>query len=118
MSFTDPIALIVATVSKSLARVGTSDGEAKYSTSDRAFQARIAHSFGRNRRSVMRFEQQKTAADPLVTGTNRVYNQSVQMTLASDASGWSTQEQIDLLIAAADFMKAGTNATKFVGGES
>jgi hypothetical protein len=120
MAFVDPQTLTVATVAKTLPRVGAGDGESKYRTSDNTFSMRVSHSNGRRTRSLLRFDQSKTAADPLITGSNRVYSQSVQIVSDRDLSGWTNQEVVDLLIAAADYLKASSNANtiKFVGGES
>lgn len=117
MAFADPVTLTVATLGKTLNRVGPQNGSSQYKSTDGAWSKKVSHSRGKRLRSVMRFDQTKTAADPLITGTNRIYGQSVQIILDTELSGFSTQEKIDLLIAAADYLKAGTNSTKFVGEE-
>jgi sugar/nucleoside kinase (ribokinase family) len=68
----------------------------------------------------MRLQFAKTAADPLITGTNVQYGTTVQLTLDREATGWSTTELVDQIVALADYLKASTNAaaTKFVGGEN
>jgi hypothetical protein len=120
MSFTDPTSVTVATVAKSLARVSTSDNKSTYRNSDGTIQLDVSHAYGRRNRSLLKFTFSKTAADPLVTGTNVVYSTSVQLILDRDKSGWTLTELTDQVVAMADYLKASSNANsiKFIGGEN
>lgn len=120
MAFADPQSITVATVAKTLPRVSADANSSTYRSSDAAQTLTVSHTYGRRNRSTMRLMFAKTAADPLVTGTNVRYSTSVNLTIDREPTGWTTQELVDQLVALADYLKASTNAaaTKFVGGEN
>lgn len=120
MAFADPQSVTIATVAKTLPRISSSENKSTYRSADSAQTMTVAHTYGRRNRSTLRFQFAKTAADPLITGSNVQYSTSILLAQDREPTGWTTQELVDQLVAVADYLKASTNAaaTKFVGGEN
>lgn len=116
--FSDPQSVTVATVAKSLPRVGSSLNTSKYATADRALNLSIVHTDGRRRQDRVRLDNSKVITDPMASDRNLPVSMSVYLVVDTPPVGYNQQEVIDQVIALADWLKATGNAAKFIGGES
>jgi hypothetical protein len=119
MSFSDPQSVTVATVAKSLPRISQNGGTAIYreATSD-PYQLRITQKEGKRANRLVKLSSKKVSSDPYLPSTNVDVLCHVTVILDAPPAGFTVQDQIDLLTAMADWLKAGTNASKLTSGES
>lgn len=115
--FSDPQSVTVATVAKPLPRIGTSLNASRYSAADRAYSLGITHSSGRRNQSKVRLDNSKIITDPLASDRNLPVSMSTYLVVDVPPTGYTVSEIVADIIALADWLKAGTNADKFVGGE-
>ncbi len=122
MALADPQSVTIGTTpgAVSLPRTGLDAKEGYFSSSDGATKLRISHQYGKRNRHTVRLDYQKTAADPLVSGSNAVYSMSAYLVVDAPVSGFTVTEQKDVAVALMGFLTASTNAatTKVLGGES
>jgi hypothetical protein len=121
MAFSDPIAVIVNAVSKSLPRVySPAPGPSIFKTADDEFRVEISHADvkGRRERHFIRLTQRKVAADPLTPATNVESKASVYLVLDNPVNGYSDTELGYLMKALNDYLVLSTNPAKFIGGEA
>ncbi len=119
--FSDPLSITVSGVAKTLPRVSVDGSSTVYSTDDGLFEVRVSHTKNKRKRSVIRINQKKVAADPLLTERNVETLQAAYIVLDAPVNGlYTNAEQKALMDALMDAMKAATGAltTKFVAGES
>lgn len=115
--FSDPQSVTVNTVAKSLPRVGTSLTESKYQSSDRAYTFKVRSTSGRRNLNTVRLENSKIVTDPFASDRQLPVGCSSIFTIDSPVTGYTAAELIEQVVALADWLKAGTNAAKLVGGE-
>lgn len=115
--FSDPQSVTIATVANSLPRTGTSLNQSKYSSSDRTKVLSVTQTNGRRNQSRVRLDNSKIVTDPLASDRSLPVSMSVYLVADTPLTGYTTQEVIDQVVALADWLKAGTNAAKLVGGE-
>lgn len=119
--FTDPQTVTVAGVAKTLPGVFTEGAKKVYSTDDGVFTLTVSHIKGKKKRSVIRLDHTKVAADPFQTDRNVSAGQSAYLVLEAPTNGlFSVTEQKDLIVALNALLSATSNAltVKFVAGES
>lgn len=122
MAFAEPQTVTVATVAKTLPRVGVPVGnfQGQFQMDDEAYRLDIGQSKAKRARHVVQLTARKIAADPLATSTNVEYLTKVTLTVDAPLTGFTTAEKKDLVVALADWLKASTNANtvKLVGYEA
>jgi hypothetical protein len=120
--FTDPQSVTINAVATSLPKTYVEGSRSVYTSADGNVEMVVEHvRQGARKRSTIRLNQKKVAADPLLAERNVPTNQAVYVVLNAPTNGlFTNSEQKYLLDALADFLKAssGANATKFVAGES
>lgn len=115
--YSDPITVTVATVAKSLAKVGSSLNQSVFRTADRAYQFTITQTSGRRNQARVRLDNNKVVTDPLASDRNIPVGMSVYTVVDTPLTGYSVSEVKDQIIAHADWLKTAGNADKLVGGE-
>lgn len=115
--FSDPQSVTVATVAKSLPRVGASLNSSKYSTSDQAIQLSITQTNGRRVQNRVRLDNSKIVVDPFASDRNTPVSMSVYTVVDTPTAGYSVTEVVDQVIALADWLKVAGNAARLVGRE-
>lgn len=119
--FSDPLSITVSGSAKTLPRVSVDGSSTVYSTDDGLFEVRVSHVKNKRKRSVIRINQKKVAADPLLTERNVETIQAAYLVLDAPVNGlYTSAEQKGLIDALMGALQASTGAltTKFVAGES
>lgn len=120
--FADTLPIVINAVTTTIPKVEQNGSASRFSDPTGNLVTRISHTRDKSqKKSMLRIEQRKTAADPLLAERSVITSQSVHVVLTAPVNGlFSATEQKYLLDALADLIKAsaGANATKFVGGES
>lgn len=119
--FSDPQSITVAGSAKSLPGVFTEGAKKVYSTDTGDFTLTVSHQKGKKKRSVIRLDQHKVAADPFQSDRNVPADMSAYLVLEAPTNGLFTNtEQKDLIAALNAALQASTAAltVKFVAGES
>lgn len=115
--FADPQSVTVATVAKSLPRVGTSLNSSKYQGADREYTFGITQTTGRRDNTRVRLDRSKIITDPLASDRNVPISMSTYLVVDTPVTGFTATEVIDQIIALADWLKVAGNAAKLVGKE-
>lgn len=115
--FPDPQSVTVATVAKSMPRVGSSLNAGKFTDPTREYTLSVNQSNGRRNQARVRLDNSKIIVDPLASDRNLPVSMSVYLVVDTPLTGYSSQQVVDQIIALADWLKAGTNSAKLVGGE-
>ncbi len=122
MALADPQSVTIGTTpgTVSLPRTGLDLNDGYFSSSDGSTKLKISHQYGKRNRHTARIDFQKTAADPLLSGSNAIYSLSAYLVVDVPTSGFTIAEQKDVAVALMSFLTASTNAatTKILGGES
>jgi hypothetical protein len=120
MAFSDPQSVTINAVTKTLPRVSVDQNSSVYRIDDGSVQLTASHQYGKRKRSLLRLDYTKTAADPLISSTNIVYSMSVQLVVDRPLTGFTVAEQKQIVDAMSAYLAAssGANTTKFLGGEN
>jgi len=116
--FTEPQAVIVNAVSKSLNRVAFGDRSGTFESRADGLKLRISHVEGKRNRRTVRLDSVKTAADPLLDGVSKQYSMSAIFTVDAPLVGYSDTEVAQIVQALTDWLDIPANLTKVIGGES
>jgi hypothetical protein len=119
MSFADPQTWTVNSVDKTMPRVGQGTGVGDFKTSDGTFSVKVQHSYGKRKRSSLRFTQVKIAADPFDTTLNQQVSMGVTLVVDAPLQGFTVAEQGYVVAAMLAELAASSAAltTQFLGGE-
>lgn len=90
--FTEPFTVVVSTVSKDLARIGTSDLKGVFNNTAEGIKATISHTSGKRDRHTVRFDFTKLTADTFTEGINKQVSMSVQLSIDIPTVGYSVAE--------------------------
>jgi len=119
--FSDPQSLTINAVATSIPKTSVNGSSSVYTSADGNVTMTISHNRDKRLRSVIRVEQKKVAADPLLADRNVPTNQTIYLVRNAPLNGlFSNTEQKYLLDALTLFLTAssGANAVKFIAGES
>lgn len=118
MAFADPQSITINSETTTLNRVAFGTNSGRFASTDGTVAISVSHKgTGKSASRLLRLEMKKIAADPL-TSENMEAMASAHVVLSVPRAGFSTDEQQQLLTALADYLKSGTVATKFIGGEA
>lgn len=116
MAFSDPQAVTVNLVEKSLARIKTDGYRSEYSTSDEAFKMTISHQESKTRtRRMVRLDQRVVATDPL-NSTNEYKSLGTYLVIDEPEYGFEDTD-IDYLVQALKAWLTTANVLKVCGHE-
>jgi len=120
MAFADPQSVTIAGTATSLPRVSSGTGSGSFSTPDQATKLTVSHTYGKRTRHLIRLDNTKTAADPLMAGVNVQASMSAYLVVDVPKSGYTLQQQADIVNALTAYLTASTNAktTQLLGGEN
>lgn len=120
MSLADPQVWDVNAVAKSMPRVGSGINLGEFRNSDGTFSVRAQHAYGRRKRSVIKFTQNKIAADPFDTTLNQSVSMSVSLVVDTPLQGFTITEQNYVVAAMLAELAASSAALtlQILGGES
>lgn len=120
MALSDPQSVTINSVAQTLPRISVDTNASTYQKDDGTVKLTVSHSYGRRKRSLLRVDFQKTAADPLISSTNIIYSMSVQLVVDRPITGFTVAEQKQIVDAVSAYLTAssGANTTKFLGGEN
>ncbi len=120
MAFADPQVWTVNAVDKTMPRTSQGVNLGEFKTSDGVFSLKVQHSYGRRRRSNLRFTWTKIAADPFDTTKNETVSMTLSFSVDTPIQGFTITEQQQLCQSLFDEMTANSSAltTKLLGGES
>lgn len=120
MAFADPQTITINSVAQTLPRVSVDTNASFYAKDDGTVKLTASHQYGKRKRSLLRVDFSKTAADPLGPSVNQVYSMSVQLVVDRPLVGFTVAEQKQITDAVAAWLQAssGANSTKFLGGEN
>jgi len=120
MALSDPQTLTINTVAHTLPRVSVDTNASSYVESDGSTKMTVSHQYGKRKRSLLRVDFQKTAADPLISSQNIIYSMSVQLVVDRPLTGFTVTEQKQIVDALSAYLTAssGANVTKILGGEN
>lgn len=116
----DPQSITLGGTAVSLPRTAITANGASYVAPDSATRLEVLHTYGRRNRHMGRVRQDKIAADPLLSSTNRRLSATAGFYVDVPPEGYSIAEQVALLKSLTDALTASTMAlaTKILGGES
>lgn len=121
MAFAD-MSITWNTVAKTLARVSTSENRGEYlinALTEGDLRTSIGHLYNKRTRRTVRFDLSAISADPLLTGAYVPVSMSAYVVLdVPKGTAFSAATQKIALTALADWLKASTNADRFIAGEN
>lgn len=117
---TDPQSVTINAVATSLPRVSTEKDAATYKSADGLVKLSVSHQYGRRVRHMVRLDQSKIAADPLLAGQNIPVSMSAYVVIDVPTVGFSTTEQKYIADALTGYLSASSGAivAKVLGGEN
>jgi hypothetical protein len=116
--FADPQTITVNSVAQTLPAIARNDVSSKYQKDDATYAMSLSHQFKAERnRFTVRIDANKVAADPLSSANNRVYSQSVYITMDKPVVGYSNAETQQLASALVAWATS-ANLLKVLGGET
>jgi hypothetical protein len=120
MAFADPQSVTIATVATSMPRISSGVNAGSFSTADQATKLNVSHTYGKRVRHMIRLDNTKTAADPLLAGVNVQASMSAYLVVDVPKSGYSQADQKAIVDALTAYLTASTGArvTQLLGGEN
>jgi hypothetical protein len=118
---TDPQSVTIGGTAISLPRTGVGDGTANYTKDDGNVALKVSHRKVRGRvQTLIRLDQVKVAADPLLAGVNREAKAATWLVIDRPTVGFTITEQADLVKGLNNALSASTFAllTRLLAGES
>lgn len=115
--YADPQSVTINTVAQSLPRIGSSLNQGQYKIADGSYVLTISHSQGRRIQHRVRLDNSKVITDPLATDRNLPVSMSAYLVVDVPIVGYSVGDMGYQITGLADWLKAGTNTAKLVGGE-
>lgn len=120
MAFADPQTVTVSGTARTLARTSSGANTGGFTSSDGLTALSASHSYGKRVRRVIRLDDSKIAADPLLAGINVKAQFSTYLVVDAPVTGYSVTEQKAEVDAFLAYLTAATGAQilKLLGGES
>lgn len=117
--FAEPQTVTVNAVPESLPRVAFGERRGVFQDLDAGIVLTISHTSGKGRRrTTVRLDFNKTAADPLLDGVSKQYSMSTLQIIDTPIVGFDSAEVEANAKALADWVVATGNLSKAVNGES
>lgn len=119
MALTDPLSITIDGTAYSLARVIAVDGKSQYNSADGNTRLVVLQSNGKRRRTAIRLEKTKVAADPL-TAINAYVDDAVYIMFDRPLVGFSNDEIVKQLTGLVTLASASSYAlvSRALAGES
>lgn len=119
MAFADPQSVTIGGTATSLPRTFFEGTEGRFTDANGNVSLRVAQSYGKRTRRLIRLDQKKVSADPLNPNINVPSSMSVQLVVDTPVQGFTVAEQKALVDALVAYLGASTGArvTQLLGGE-
>lgn len=119
MALSDPQSLVIGANTRTLPRTSTQQFASVYTDLDNGVEFKVSTTSGKRRRTMIRVDHEKIAADPL-TAVNQRVSSGVYLVVDAPLSGYTRAELKELVVALATWVNAGTNANllKVLGEET
>jgi hypothetical protein len=120
MAFADPQSVTISGTATSLPRISSGTNGGQFSTADQATKLSVSHTYGKRNRHLVRLDNTKTAADPLLAGVNVQASMSAYLVVDVPKSGFTQADQKAIVDALTAYLTASTGArvTQLLGGEN
>jgi hypothetical protein len=120
LAFADPQSVTINAVAQTLPRISSGVNSGIFQKDDASVKLNVSHSYGTRVRRTIRLDHQKTAADPLVSGSNQIYSMSTYIVVDVPKSGYTVAEQKQIVDALSAYLTAssGARVTQLLGGEN
>lgn len=116
--YADPQVVTVNAVAQSLPNVGHTLDTGKYQTALKDYVLTIGHSAGRRNQHRVRLDFSKIIVDPYASTRNINVSMSAYLIVDVPTVGFTAAEMGYPVVAVADWLKAGTNTARLIGGEN
>lgn len=118
MALSDPQSVTVAGTALTLPRTVTNPMSSFYSDVDSGTDFSVRHDIKRRRRTAIRLDKEKIAADP-ITAVNQKISSSISVVIDAPVSGFTKTELKDLVLALTKWCTDGSaaNLIKVLGEE-
>lgn len=120
MALADPQSLTIGGSTLSHPRTGSGDGTGVFTVEDGSSVLRVATTRGKRVRTLVRLENSKLSADPLLPSANVPVSASVQLVIDRPIQGFTNAQVKDIVLGLTTWLTASTaaNTVKIIGGES
>lgn len=118
--FADPQSVTISGTAVSLPRTGSGVNAGNFSSADGLTKMAISHQLGKRTRRVIRLDNAKVAADPLLAGVNVKASMSTYLVIDQPETGYTVAEAKAVVDALVAYLAAssGSAVTRLLGGES
>lgn len=115
----DPQSVTVDGVAQSLARVEAGVNAARYMKDDQSYALSTSYSYGKRTRQVVRLDNNKITADPLVPTQNQKIGAGVYLVIDRPTTGYTVTDLEKIVAGFLAWFTASTNANlkKVLAGE-
>jgi hypothetical protein len=119
MAFVDPQVVTVNAVAQTLPRTSFNGNGGTFTKDDGNYKLSVSHQYGRRTRRVIRLDNRKIAADPLLGSVNIQYNFAAYLVIDAPVTGYTVAEQKLIVDALTAYLTAssGAKTTQLLGGE-
>jgi len=120
MAFADPQSVTISGTPVSLPRTSSGNGSGAFSSADGLTVLSVSHSYGRVTRRIIRLDQSKIAADPLLAGSNVKAQMSCYLVVQTPVTGYDNAQAKAVVDGFAAYLTASTGAkiAQLLGGEN
>jgi hypothetical protein len=118
MALTDPQSVVIGANTRTVAKVSDGLTQSIYSDIDNGVDFTVSHQNGKRKRTSIRVDQDKIAADPL-TAVNQRVSASAYLVIDRPITGFTKTELKELALSVSTWLTAGSSANllKVLGDE-
>jgi hypothetical protein len=118
MALSDPQSLTIGANTRTLPRTGSTGTSSSYSDVDNGVEFKVSHQIGKRRRTSIRVDNEKIAADP-ITAVNLQIGSSIYIVIDAPLTGFTRTELKDQVLALTNWASASSaaNLLKVLGEE-
>lgn len=120
MAFADPQSVTISGTPISMPRVSSGVGSGGFQSADGLTRLSVSHSYGKLTRRVIRLDQAKIAADPLLAGVNVRAEMAGYLVIQTPLTGYDNVQAKAVIDGFLAFLTASTGAkvAQVLGGEN
>lgn len=120
MAFADPQSVTISGAARTLARTSSSKDAGEFRSADQNTHLSVSHNYGKRVRHLIRLDDQKVAADPLLAGINVIAGMSAYLVVDVPTTGYDQAQQKAVVDGFIGYLSAssGARVTQLLGGEN